>query len=90
MDSPNSNLTVNPADQTDALQPSAPVAASVPPAPQASGQFDLAAIIAEVEALAKLAGVASAPVASTPMDSSVAALEREVEALMKSATTQML
>ena len=87
MDSPNSNLTVNPADQTDALQPSAPVAASVPPAPHASGQFDLAAIIAEVEALAKLAGVASAPVASTPMDSSVAALEREVEALMKSATT---
>jgi hypothetical protein len=91
MDSPNSNLTVNPADQTaghtDALQPSAPVAASVPPAPQASGQFDLNAIIAEVEALAKIAGVATAPVASTPMESSVAALEREVEALMKSATS---
>lgn len=91
MDSPNSNLTVNPADraadQTDVLQPSAPVAASVPPSPEASGQFDINAIIAEVEALAKLAGVATAPVASTPMDSSVAALEREVEALMKSATT---
>ena len=95
MDSPNSNLTVNPADrtadhtadQTDSLQPSAPVAASVPPSPEASGQFDLNAIIAEVEALAKIAGIATAPVASTPMDSSVAALEREVEALMKSATT---
>ena len=91
MDSPHSNLTVNPADraadQTDALQPSAPVAASVPPSPEASGQFDLNAIIAEVEALAKIAGIATAPVASTPMDSSVAALEREVEALMKSATT---
>lgn len=91
MDSPNSNLTVNPADRTAdhtaVMQLSAPVAASVPPAPQASGQFDINAIIAEVEALAKLAGVATAPVASTPMDSSVAALEREVEALMKSATS---
>ncbi len=52
----------------------------------ATGQIDVGAIIAEVEALAKMAGAAASPSNDTAAGTSVAALEREIEAMMSGAS----